>query len=426
MATKTTQRNIYVNKQSQRTKSQRARRLTVEQRAELRKRYIADIPFWRHSIVGYIATLPLTIGAMEGTLFLQHMVKETQFHMVGVIPAVAVLLIATLWGVGPSLFAVLISTILLDYYYYTPQIFPFHWDKLQNLQADTLQNLIELLPFIISGIIIAIIAAQRERARMNALAAEQESQAYADELVETNQKLEDANQMKDRFMSIASHELKTPITTIRGQAQLALRRLSKQQAAGKELSADVDGLRISLERINDQAIRLTSLIDELLDVSSIRAGRVELHKRPCNLNDICKEAMEDQHLLTGRAITLNIPKDPVTVQVDCDRLSQVLANLVTNAVKYSPEGSPVEVGLSMNKQHARIYVRDRGKGISKDQQTRIFETFYRTPDALASNKQGMGLGLAISKEIIERHSGRIWVESKLNQGSTFFVELPLH
>lgn len=423
MATKATQRDIYVNKQSQRARARR-RRMTVEQRAELRKRYVANIPIWRHSIIGYIATIPLTIGAMEGTLFLQHMVKQAQFHMVGVIPAVAVLLIATLWGVGPSLFAVLMSTVLLDYYY-SPQPLQFQLSTITHPSPDTVQNLIELLPFVVSGIIIAIIAAQRERARMSSLAAEQESQAYADELVETNQKLEDANQMKDRFMSIASHELKTPITTIRGQAQLALRRLSKQQAAGHELSAEVEGLRVSLERINDQAVRLTSLIDELLDVSSIRTGRVELHKRKCDLKDICREAVDDQHLLTGRAITLNTPTEPTIVQVDCDRLSQVLANLVTNAVKYSPEGSPVEVGLSTNKQHARIYVRDQGKGIPKDQQTRIFETFYRTPEALASNKKGMGLGLAISKEIIERHNGRIWCESKPNQGSTFFVELPL-
>jgi signal transduction histidine kinase len=382
--------------------------MTAEQRVELRKHYMANIPVWRHPIIGYIATFPLTIASMEGTLFLQHMATMAQFHMVGVIPAVAVLLIATLWGVGPSLFAVLISTILLDYYYYTPQTLP--------LQTGTAQNLMELLPFVASGFIIAIITAQRERARMNSLAAEQESQAYANELVET---------MKDRFISIASHELKTPITTIRGQAQLALRRLSKQQATGRELSTDVEGLRLSLERINEQAIRLTSLIDELLDVSSIRTGRAELRKRKCDLNAICREAVDDQHLLTGRIITMNVPTEPIKLLVDCDRLSQVLTNLVSNAVKYSPEGSPVEVGINVKKRHVLIYVRDQGKGISKDQQVRIFETFYRTPDALASSKKGMGLGLAISKEIVERHDGRIWCESKPSQGSTFFVELPL-
>jgi signal transduction histidine kinase len=184
-------------------------------------------------------------------------------------------------------------------------------------------------------------------------------------------------------------------------------------------------MRVSLERINDQAIHLTTLIDELLDVSIMRTGYADLRKRKYDLNDICREAVDDQQLLTGRSIVLTAPEEPMIINVDRDRLSQVLINLVSNAIKYSPDGSPIKVDVSCDRDYARIAVHDQGKGIPKDQQTKIFETFYRTPEALSSSKKGMGLGLAIAKEIVERHNGHIWCESKTGQGSIFRVELSL-
>jgi signal transduction histidine kinase len=270
-------------------------------------------------------------------------------------------------------------------------------------------------------LIVAIITAQREQARLNSLAAEWELQTYASHLEEVNRKLEDANRVKDRFMSIASHELKTPITTIRGQAQLTLRRLAKQ----KELSPELSEIQTSLEKINEQTSRLTSLIDDLLDMSSIRAGKIELRKKKFDLRTLTQGVVDDLRLMTGRPISLQLPETPVNVNVDADRFSQVIVNLVNNAVKYSPDSKPVEVSISQQEKTALLQVRDRGKGIAKDQQDRIFDTFYRTPDAESSSKRGLGLGLSISKEIVERHGGRIWVESTSGKGSTFFVEVPL-
>ena len=200
-----------------------------------------------------------------------------------------------------------------------------------------------------------------------------------------------------------------------------IRRLSKQE----DLSPEMEAIGSTLNKINDQTTRLTGLIDELMDVSSIRAGKVELRKQKCDLKDTCREVVEDQRLLSGRVITLDVPSMPVKMQVDCERLAQVFVNLISNAVKYSPEESRVEVTVSKQDHIALVQVRDYGKGISKDLQERIFETFYRTPDAQSSSKRGLGLGLAISKDIVERHDGRIWCESEPGQGSTFSVELPL-
>ena len=385
-------------------------RMSFEQRAELRKRYIADIPRWRYPLVGYFMSILAILAASLAILLTQHLLGRLSFPSNFLI--LAVLFIAIFWGVGPAIFCVLFGVAVLNYYFISP---------LGQSSLVSWQEAVQLLPLIIAGFTVAIITAQRERARLNAHAAEQELKVYSSELETINQKLEDADQTKDRFLSIASHELKTPITTIRGQAQLLLRRLSKQ----KEISPEMENVRVTLEKINDQTGRLTLLVEELLEVSGIRAGKLELHKQECDLKDICRSVVEDQHLLTGRPIELEMPSTAVRVEVDRDRLAQVIVNLVSNAVKYSPEGGPVEVCTRQCDHKAIIEVHDHGKGIAKDQQTRIFETFYRTPDAEASAKKGLGLGLAISKDIVERHHGRIWCESEPGQGSTFFVELPI-
>lgn len=401
---KATSTNTYID-----SRDRRLKRMSLEQRKALRRQYEAKMPGWRLPIVGYLVSILLVVFALIATEMLKGMLGS--FYFPGALLVLAVLIMATFWGVGPSLFTLLLSSVLLEYNFALPP---------EQLTTKNWMDGLQLLPFVVSGLTVALITAQRERARLKMLIAEQELQDYTQELEAINSKLEDANQTKDRFLSIASHELKTPITTIRGQAQLAHRRLSKQKSLPDELGA----VQTALERINDQTKRLTSLIDELLDVSSIRNGKVELHKSRCDLREICREVVEDQRLLTGRSILLEMPPDPVALSIDRDRISQVLVNLISNAVKYSPEEEPVEVCMQQQPEDVLVQVRDHGKGIPKDQQKRIFETFYRTPDAQASTRQGLGLGLAISKEIVERHNGQIWCESEPGKGSTFFVKLP--
>ena len=227
--------------------------------------------------------------------------------------------------------------------------------------------------------------------------------------------------MKDQFISMASHELKTPITTIRGQAQLMLRRLTKQ----KELSQEFADVRTALEKIDEQTYRLSTLVDDLLDLGSIRAGKIELRPGRCDLCEICRSVVDEQCLLTGRVIEVELPETPVMLEADSERLSQVGTNLVSNAIKYSPDGSPVKVSVVRQENTARLTVQDFGQGIEKEQLKHIFEPFYRAPEAQSSKKSGWGLGLVICKDIVERHGGRIWCESHEGEGSTFYVELPL-
>ena len=384
-------------------------RVRLHKDVVLRKQYVATIPRWRRPLVGYFASILLVGSALLGTWLLRTVLSSFSFP--DALFVLSVLLTALLWGAGAAIFALILSTFVLDYFFLSPvqQLDFMHWN-----------GIAQVIPYVIAGLVIALITGQRERARWRSLASEQELQAHAEELEEANSQLKDVDQLKDRFLSIASHELKTPITSIRGQAQLAIRRLAKQ----KDTSPEIAGMHTTLEKINEQTTRLTTLVDELLDVSSIRAGRVELHKREFELVALCQGIVEDHQLLTGRTIMLSSETPTLSIVADRDRLSQVVVNLISNAIKYSAEGSEVQVQLSETDTQACMTVRDFGKGISDKQLPHIFDTFYRTPDAQASSKFGLGLGLAICKDIVERHGGRIWAESRVGKGSTFFVELP--
>ena len=380
----------------------------LRQEAERRKRYIAQIPRWRHPEIGYVLCFPLVgLGLLLARLE-QLLLHGNYFPGLPLI--LPVLIVALIWGTSPALLSVLLGTLVLDYFFISPEAF----------NITSLDSILRVLPFIISGAIIAIIAGQREAARRRALFAEQEVRMHAYELEQVNLQLEQANELKDRFLSMASHELKTPITSIRGQAQIMLRRLSK----GSKLPANLVPVQAALQKIDEQTRRLNSLVDDLTDLASIRAGKLELRPGDCNLVDICQDVVEDQRLISGRTIELETPDKPVTLRADCDRLSQVIANLVSNAIKYSPQDCPIEVSASQHDDVAVVRVRDSGPGIPREQQAQIFEMFYRVPKAEASSKNGLGIGLAICKDIVERHNGRIWCDSLPGNGSTFVVELP--
>lgn len=223
-------------------------------------------------------------------------------------------------------------------------------------------------------------------------------------------------QRKDDFISMASHELKTPVTGLQLGAQVLQRRLTRLGLADEAHT---------VERLRGQITRLNRLVEELLDVSRINIGKLAIVASPDDLASLARETVELLQLsAAGHMIALTTP-DYLPTLMDRDRITQVLINLIGNAIKFSPEGSAVEVSLAAEGDKAAVRVRDYGSGISPEHQAHIFERFYQAPTAPGQNYPGLGMGLHISSEIVKRHGGRIWVESAVGEGATFRFTLPL-
>lgn len=271
--------------------------------------------------------------------------------------------------------------------------------------------------------------------------------------------LREANRRMDEFLSIASHELRSPLTTVKANVQYAARQLrsitpdagnathAKKGAPALAVSGNTSAAPIAvandlLERAERQANLLSRLVNDLLDVSRIQANTLDLHPRTCALDDIVRDAVREQRLAwQGRAVSLTLPRGSIQVYGDADRLGQVVTNYLTNALKYSPPEQSVAVRLSTRanphaentapphraSRIARVEVRDQGPGLPMEQQQHIWERFHRVPGVRVQSGTGVGLGLGlhISKTIIERHGGQVGVDSTPGKGSAFWFTLPL-
>ena len=225
------------------------------------------------------------------------------------------------------------------------------------------------------------------------------------------------DRQKDEFLALTSHELRTPLTSIKAYAQRGAR--SAANLGDPMLSR-------TLQIINEQSDRLVRLIEDLLDVSRMQSGGPTFRMEQFDLRDLVKRvAGELQALATDFTLDLKLPPQPVTVRADQERIRQVLVNLGENAVKYSGTSRRIELEVSEKGQEAVTSVRDYGIGIPLHQQGQVFDRFFRSPEARVANREGLGLGLYISREIVARHGGRMWVESRDGEGSAFYFALPV-
>lgn len=223
-------------------------------------------------------------------------------------------------------------------------------------------------------------------------------------------------QQKDEFISIASHELKTPITSVKAYAQILGQRFRKIN--------DHKSVELA-EKMDLQLDKLTSLIGDLLDVTKIEAGRIQFNESDFDFNELVDSTVEELQRTTIKHRIDTTLQPPVTIHGDHDRLGQVIINFITNAIKYSPQADNIIIKTSVDNGKVTLAVQDFGLGLSKDDQARVFERFYRVSGSDQNTYPGLGLGLYISSEIIKRHKGRIWVDSKKNKGSTFSFSLPV-
>lgn len=226
----------------------------------------------------------------------------------------------------------------------------------------------------------------------------------------------EAEEIKSTFTSVISHELKTPVALIKGYAG-TLRR--------EDAHWDEETVRESMEVIEEEADRLTQLIDNLLDASRLQAGQMQLTSTDVRLDQMAERIVSNFRTQTDRhTFELRFADGFPHVQGDEERLHQVLSNLVSNAIKYSPDGGTIVVSGRCDQDWVYIAVTDQGIGIPIGEHDRIFDRFYRVEDALSRRTQGAGLGLYLVKSVVEAHGGRIWVASRPGSGSTFVFTLP--
>jgi signal transduction histidine kinase len=267
--------------------------------------------------------------------------------------------------------------------------------------------------------------ANREIADLNSSLQRRIDEATA-ELKERYEQLTELDRMKSQFLSIASHELKTPITAMSGFLQVALRRVRRlgEGGAAAPVAESLRGITEQLEVVYRQTGKLARLVDELLDVSRIQTGRIEFRYGDVDMGELANEVATRMQLTTTthKIAVHNDSRNVVTA--DRDHLEQVLNNLVTNAIKYSPAGGSITIDVRPDEGGVRLSVTDQGIGIPEKELEAIFGLFYRSPDRAARDAAGMGLGLYISKEIVVRHGGRIWAESGGTKGSTLNVVIP--
>ncbi len=230
----------------------------------------------------------------------------------------------------------------------------------------------------------------------------------------------EANATKDKFLSIVWHELKTPLCNLESIAQ-ALRRQLEQDGS-------VEAVKQGLVNMEHALNRTRVLVEDLLDTSLIETNMFVLHRKRCNLVDLCHQLLNEYTTGAGPELTSEFRSGPIEAEVDEERISEVLINLFSNARKYSRKGSPISVTLQQSGYETMITVRDMGVGIPPEAQPHIFEQFYRVPGIEPQNgeRAGTGLGLYIARKIVERHGGRIEVQSIPGTGSSFTIVLPLY
>jgi PAS domain S-box-containing protein len=227
----------------------------------------------------------------------------------------------------------------------------------------------------------------------------------------------EADALKDTFISVVSHELKTPVSIIKGYAETLHRPEARENG---ELAEEM------LDGIVQESDRLARLVDDLLDASRLQAGGLPFHEvEDVDLPFIVRRIVDRYSSQTDiHTLSVDIPRDFPLIKGDPHRLEQVIDNLVSNAIKYSPHGGKIEIRGTSNAAEVVLTVSDQGVGIPPDEQERIFDRFYRVEGPETRAVSGTGLGLYITRAIVEAHGGRCWVRSQPGQGATFFIALP--
>lgn len=229
------------------------------------------------------------------------------------------------------------------------------------------------------------------------------------------QKTKTINERKDEFISVASHEMLTPLTTVKAYLHLLEETINP---------ANISALSFA-KKTSVSVNRLNKLISELLDVSKIQNGKLDFTYSSFDFNALLNETIDDLRSIWPQFTFIKKENEVEMITGDKDRLQQVIINIIGNAIKYSPENSEIWISMERNEEELLVTVKDFGAGISENDLNKIFERYFRSQDH-TKKFSGLGIGLFVSSEIIHRHNGRIWAESTQGKGSTFYFTVPVN
>ena len=296
----------------------------------------------------------------------------------------SVVIVAIRWGQGPAIVTSILSVLAFDFFLVPPYL---------TLHVHNFEYIFTFAVFLVVGIVVSTLASKVR---------EQIIQRQTEKLYSA-------------LLNSISHDFKTPLVAITGALSALLENNSK---------LDAQQARELLKTAQSESERLNHLVNNLLDMTKTESGVLRISKKPCDLRDFIGACFEQfKSKIGSRNIKIDFPKDMPEVAVDFQYMLKAFMNVIDNALKYSPDGSPVEVMGSCMGNKVRIVVRDHGCGIPKEDLGHIFDKFYRVRNS--ENVLGTGLGLSISRNIIEAHGGHIGAESILGKGATFIVELPI-
>jgi signal transduction histidine kinase len=364
------------------------------------------LPEWlprrlRYPLTGYLIAVVIALLAVAMTAWLIDL--DPAFRFAEILIALAVVVVALNFGMGPSLLLALVGVGLTWFLVLPARGAPL----IEDIDAAVALTLLTVF-----AVLMGILTSNTKQARLDA---------------------EAATRVRDTFLSLASHELRSPLTTIMLSAQLAQRRVRRMASATQESAPDpapdLEKLGTLLAQIETAVTHQDRLVDELLDVSRIQTGRLTFNMAPCDLTVVARRATEEQRQQhPDRDIRLQAPGGAVTVQADAQRIGQVVTNYLTNALKYSPSDQPVEVRLTVAADTAMVSVRDHGPGLTTEEQGQVWELYHRAPgiEIVSGSGVGLGLGLFLCRSVVSaHHGGAVGVDSEKGAGSTFWFTLPL-
>ena len=260
---------------------------------------------------------------------------------------------------------------------------------------------------------------ETEELRRNLIQVNNEFSNLNRELQKKNSELTKLNELKNYFLGMAAHDLRTPLGSIRSLSEFLM------DETGDDLSSEHTEF---LEIIRSSSNFMLSLLDELLDISRIEAGKLDLDSQPTDIISLIQSCVDINKVLAEKKniqIQLETSESMPMVELDAMKMEQVMHNLLSNAIKFSSEGTVIRVSVSLDADHVRVAVADQGPGIPEEEIQKLFQPFSKISVQAPGGEKSTGLGLAIVKKIVQGHKGNIWVESTVNRGSTFFFTLPV-